>query len=270
MKMTVDEFNEILWKHYADHGRHDLAWRQPNAAGQYDPYAIVVSELMLQQTQVTRVTGKYQAFLMQFPTVQDLAAADLAAVLVAWSGLGYNRRAKYLWQTARLVSSHGGKFPQTLEGLVSLPGIGKNTAGAVLAYAFNVAQPFIETNVRTVYIHHFFNDADGVTDTDILALLNQTIDREHPREFYWALMDYGSYIKQTVGNASRASKDYKKQTVFEGSKRQIRGRVIKTLAGGPMSLTQLTKTIEDKRLNAVLNDLVAEQMISVKNDNYSL
>lgn len=268
--MTALEFNEVLWRFYDQHGRHNLPWRQPAADGQFDPYAIVVSELMLQQTQVSRVTPKYHEFLMKFPTVQDLANADWAQVLVVWSGLGYNRRAKFLWQTAQAVVAVGGRFPTTLPGLVALPGIGKNTAGAILAYAFNQAQPFVETNVRTVYIHHFFNDAEAVSDTAILEKLEATMDREHPREFYWALMDYGSHVKQTVGNLSRASSSYKKQSAFAGSKRQLRGHVLRLLTDGSLDRQQLARQTTDDRLDGVLDDLVAEQLIQRSGDIYSL
>ncbi|HET9174252.1 MAG TPA: hypothetical protein VFN56_03145, partial [Candidatus Saccharimonadales bacterium] len=146
---AITEFRAVVWRHYEAHGRHDLPWRQPNAAGRFDPYAITVSECMLQQTQVSRVLGKYQEFLAQFPTVAALANADLGAVLRVWSGLGYNRRAKFLWQTAQLVlSSSSQQFPRSLPELVALPGIGANTAGAILAYAFNEPAVFVETNIR--------------------------------------------------------------------------------------------------------------------------
>lgn len=269
--ITVAEFNEILWQFYAQQGRHDLPWRQPKREGHFDPYKIVVSELMLQQTQVQRVTPKFNEFLMKFPTVEALAAAPLADVLVAWSGLGYNRRAKFLWLTAQQVcTDHGGHFPKTLPELVALPGIGKNTAGAILAYAFNQPAIFIETNVRTAYIHHFFKDHTDIPDAAIAALLEQTLDRENPREFYWALMDYGSYLKRTVGNVSKYSKSYIKQSKFEGSKRQVRGQVLKLLANGAHTTSQLTAKIADDRLPEVLQALTAEGLIRQTADKYRL
>jgi A/G-specific adenine glycosylase len=180
-------FLESLWSYYAASGRTMLPWRLPEADGSFEPYKIMVSELMLQQTQVPRVVPKYQAFLERFPSVDALAAAELGEVLRAWQGLGYNRRAKFLWQAAQVVRTQR-SFPDTAEGLVKLPGIGRNTAGAILAYAYNQPVVFVETNVRTVYIHHFFADRTDIHDTEIAALVAQTLDREQPRDFFWALM----------------------------------------------------------------------------------
>lgn len=258
----IIEFNETLWEYYGAHGRHDLPWRQIDADGHCDPYNVVVSELMLQQTQVGRVIPKFHEFLMKFPDVRQLAAASLAEVLVVWSGLGYNRRAKFLWQTAqKVVADYDGVFPKSIPELVSLPGVGKNTAGAIMAYAFNEPAVFIETNVRTVYIHHFFKDQFEVPDSAITEVLTKTIDTKNPREFYWALMDYGTHLKQTVGNLNRLSRGYTKQSPFQGSKRQIRGQVLKLLAENNLSAAQLAEHINDARLSEVLQTLVTENLI---------
>jgi A/G-specific adenine glycosylase len=222
--ITTSAFQELVWNYYHDFGRHDLAWRQPEPDGSFDPYKIMVSELMLQQTQVQRVITKYKEFLALFPDVASLAQAQLGDVLRVWMGLGYNRRAKFLHQSATMVmADFGSVFPTDTAQLVKLPGVGINTAGAIASYAYNQPVVFVETNIRTVIIHHFFNDHTGIADKDILKLVEQTLDHEHPREWYWALMDYGSYLKQTVGNVSRQSKTYAKQSTFAGSKRQIRG-----------------------------------------------
>ena len=214
------QFIEAMWDYYHKEGRHDLPWRQPTIEDTFDPYRIMVSELMLQQTQVSRVIGKYVTFLEHFPTEHDLARAEIGEVLLEWQGLGYNRRAKYLWRSAQQIVAMR-QFPSTARELTSLPGIGVNTAGAIMAYAFDLPAIFIETNIRTVYIHHFFKNSDTITDREILSLVEQTIDSEHPREFYWALMDYGTYLKSLVGNLNRASKYYTKQSKFEGSRRQL-------------------------------------------------
>ncbi|HEY4160659.1 MAG TPA: hypothetical protein VGM08_01220 [Candidatus Saccharimonadales bacterium] len=263
-----NEFLEALWDFYAHHGR-DLPWRRPGPDGGFDPYEIMVSELMLQQTQVPRVIPKYREFLQRFPTVQALARADLGDVLRAWQGLGYNRRAKFLHEAAKLVYNLN-YFPDTLEGLVKLPGIGINTAGAILAYAYNRPAVFIETNIRTVYIHHFFADVTGIPDTAIRGLLEQTLDLEHPREFYWALMDYGSHLKTIAGNPNKASKHYAKQPKFDGSRRQVRGQIIRLLGTGSRTLPQLREAIEDSRLESVLQDLVHEGMVRSEGGAYSL
>lgn len=166
MKHEITALQETVWKYYHQHGRHDLPWRLPEPDGSFDPYKILVSEIMLQQTQVPRVLPKFTEFLTKFPTGQELAEASLGEVLAAWSGLGYNRRAKFLWQAAqKVVRDFGGELPHTFEALESLPGIGKNTAGAVAAYAYNQPAIFLETNIRTIFIHHFFRDADLVPDS---------------------------------------------------------------------------------------------------------
>jgi A/G-specific adenine glycosylase len=262
-------FLETLWEYYAQHGRGSLPWRQPEQNGSFDPYKIMVSELMLQQTQVQRVIPKYTAFLGLFPTTQELATADLGDVLRAWQGLGYNRRAKFLWQAAQAVNAVG-TFPRTQVELIKLPGVGANTAGAILAYAYNQPVVFVETNVRTVYIHHFFADRADVTDKEILAPLEQTLDHENPREFYWALMDYGSHLKATVGNLNRASKHYTKQSQFHGSRRQVRGQVIRLLGVRDYDLPGLTEAVADERLQAILDELVIEQLITFQKEKYHL
>lgn len=213
---------------------------------------------MLQQTQVPRVLPKYQAFLKEFPDVKSLAAATLPDVLAVWNGLGYNRRAKFLHAAAqKIVAEHGGIVPNTEDELVALPGIGKNTAGAILAYAYNQPAVFVETNIRTVFFHHFFANRDNIDDKEVLALAVLVLDREHPREWYWALMDYGTHLKVTAGGKLLQSKHYSRQSKFEGSRRQLRGEVIRQLLAGNTEL----KDIADTRLESVLDDLVREMFI---------
>lgn len=257
--------------YYHQHGRHDLPWRRPEPGGSFDPYKILVSEIMLQQTQVVRVIPKFEAFTVQFPTVQALASSNVAEVLRAWQGLGYNRRAKFLWLAAQqVVTDFNGRFPNDAKQLQCLPGVGVNTAGAILAYAFNQPTMFIETNIRTVYIHDFFKDETDISDQAVRDMLALTLDTQEPRVFYWALMDYGSYLKKAVGNLSRSSKSYAKQTSFHGSRRQIRGQVIRLLLERPHMLIELGYTINDERLTAVLADLEAEQLIVREQSYYKL
>ena len=267
--IQIRDFQDMVWSYYAQHARTDLPWRQPEVNGRFNPYKILVSELMLQQTQVARVMPKYHAFVSKFPTVEALAGVELAAVLQMWQGLGYNRRAKYLWQSAQVISQLQ-HFPDSLAELVQLPGVGKNTAGAILAYAYNQPTVFIETNIRTIMIYHFFADAENVADSSIADCVTQTLDHENPREYYWALMDYGSYLKAIHGNASWRSKHFVKQTAFTGSKRQIRGAVIRALTNGPQTFTELSESITDDRLLAVLADLIAESLIQESDNLYHL
>ena len=142
-----------------------------------DRYTILISEVMLQQTQVDRVAPKFEAFIEAFPTVQALAQAEFKTVLGYWSGLGYNRRALWLQQAAKeIVEKYAGKVPQTISELSKLKGIGHNTAAAICAYAFNQPVVFIETNIRAVFIHHFFADRADVADSELLPIIADHVD----------------------------------------------------------------------------------------------
>jgi A/G-specific adenine glycosylase len=262
----AQRFQETLYRHN-DVLRRDLPWRRPEADGSFAPYKILVSEIMLQQTQVSRVIPKYETFLKSFPTVRDLARSPLSDVLAHWSGLGYNRRAKYLHEAARHLQP---KSIWLLEDLIACKGIGYNTAAAVLVYAYNQPHIFIETNVRTVYIHHFFADKEGVDDKEIIEVLKTTYDYENPREFCWALMDYGSHLKSVVGNLSRSSRHYTKQSKFEGSLRQIRGQVLRQLIARPQTVKELEVNIADKRLETVLLALEQEGLVRTDKGHYRL
>ena len=262
------QFIRIVKDFYDKEGRHTLPWRKTT-----DPYKIAVSEIMLQQTQVARVIEKYQSFLKLFPNVSALAKAPLKDVLEAWSGLGYNRRAKFLHKMAQvIVRDYNGRFPKTILGLEALPGIGPYTAGAIAAFAYNMPVSMIETNIRTVYIHHFFQNQTDVTDENLLKIITETTDLEHPRIWYWALMDYGSDLKSRGIKTHRASKHYVKQSAFIGSKRQIRGAVIKALLGGPKTLPQLIRLLEKDKdsIASVLKDMIAEMLVRKEGTRYSL
>ncbi|MCL4078270.1 A/G-specific adenine glycosylase [Coriobacteriia bacterium Es71-Z0120] len=219
------EFRAAVLEHYRVSGR-DLPWRRTR-----DPYAILVSEVMLQQTQVARVAAKYEEFLRAFPSVEALAGAPLADVLRAWSGLGYNRRAKALHEAAKgIAERHGGRVPSTYEELRALPGVGHATAAQVLAFAFGVAVPYLETNIRAALIHWFFPDEHGVPDRALMPLVEATLDREDPRTWYYALMDYGAALKRSTPNPSRRSAHHGKQAPFAGSAREARGAALRALA----------------------------------------
>jgi A/G-specific adenine glycosylase len=258
MTKKEKEFTEIVWSYYREHGRHDLLWRNTS-----DPYKILVSELMLQQTQVERVIPKYEVFLKAFPTVRRLAAAPLGDVLRLWQGLGYNRRAKYVHETAKVVTGEWkGKFPRTKKELESLPGVGSYTAGAIMAFAYNEPVILIETNVRQVYIHHFYKLKTDIRDSDILELIEKTVSEDNPREWYWALMDYGAFLKRQHGNLVRQSKHYVKQSQFQGSDRQIRGAIITVLTTSTKPLTQKlveTRLVEVRPRLEVEGGRVSEQ-----------
>lgn len=217
-------FRNLVYRHALLHGR-TYPWRRTT-----NPYRILVSEIMLQQTQTHRVVPKYREFVRAYPTVRSLAAAPLRDVLAHWQGLGYNRRARALHAcAATIVREYRGRFPRTYHELLRLPGVGPYTAGAVMAFAYNAAVPIIETNIRTVYLHHFFAGRDDVTDRDILESIERTLDRRNPRRWYAALMDYGHYLKGTIGNQNTRSRHYTRQQSFVGSDRQVRGALIRAL-----------------------------------------
>jgi A/G-specific adenine glycosylase len=225
---AIRSFRRKIYSYYQTHGRA-LPWRTTR-----NPYHILISEVMLQQTQVDRVIQKYCEFMAGFPDFKTLAEAPLRNILQVWQGMGYNRRALYLKKIAEaVVEKFNGRLPGTVEALTGLPGIGRNTACSIAAFAFNKPVVFIETNIRSVFIHLFFSDRADVHDREILPLVEKTLDAEHPRQWYSALMDYGVMLKKTNPNPSRKSAHHQKQSKFEGSNRQSRGMIIKLLTESP-------------------------------------
>ncbi len=221
---VVRSFQKIICQHYQEQGR-TFPWRKTR-----NPYHILISEIMLQQTQVDRVVEKYEKFVAEFPDFPTLAASPLRKILTVWQGLGYNRRALALKKIAQIVvTEYNCILPRNLDELVNLPGIGKTTASEILAFAFNEPTIFIETNIRSVFIHFFFRNKDDVKDGEILDLVEKTLDTSNPRKWYYALMDYGTTLKKMYKNPSRKSFHYRTQSPFNGSNRQIRGMILKTL-----------------------------------------
>jgi len=251
---VVTAFRTMIYAHYRSSPR-PMPWRETG-----DPYRILVSEVMLQQTQVERVKLKYTEFLMAFPTAKELATAPLPEVLGLWQGLGYNRRAIALKRCAeQIMSRFNGCFPVTASELESLPGIGPYTARAVAAFAFGIAEPLIETNIRTVFIHFFFHGQEKVNDREILPLVERTLDHDNPRDWYYALMDYGVMLKQTLPNPGRRSRHHTQQSRFEGSNRQLRSRILREIMKQPgIALVSLLTMLVAKREAVELN-LVALQ-----------
>ncbi len=273
--MTPLIFRKKVLTFYKRQGR-SFPWRTTT-----DPYAILVSEVMLQQTQTYRVVPKYTAFLRAFPTPRKLASAPLAAVLQRWQGLGYNRRALMLQRAMQeVVLSHGGVLPKTYDELLALPGVGPYTAGAVLVFAFNHPQLLVETNIRAAVIHDFFPAQPQdpgrteatvlISDKEVQTILAKAMPTRDPRTFYQALMDYGSFLKQKFKNPSRRSLHHVKQSIFEGSTRQLRGGVIRLCLAQPQTLSLLTRSLRSSasRLRPVLVALVREGMIEKKGAMY--
>lgn len=264
--MGKEEFQELIWQKGRELYR-SMPWRETD-----DPYKIMVSELMLQQTQVDRVVPKYNEFVALYPDVYSLATAPLGDVLALWNGLGYNRRAKFLHDSAvKIVSEFDGNVPSNVQDLMSLPGIGPNTAAAIAAYAFNLPVGFIETNIRTVYFQHFFEDAHLVSDDELRRVVSETVDAEHPRQWFWALMDYGSYLKKQGSAQLNKSSHYKKQSALEGSTRQVRGQIIRALTKSNMSESDLRdEVIADERFERALAGVIKDGLVSLTEAQYHL
>jgi A/G-specific adenine glycosylase len=264
----VEAFRNLIYDHYHKHGRR-LPWRLTR-----DPYRILVSEMMLQQTQVERVLGKYEEFVGLFPDFPSLAAAPFDQVLLAWQGLGYNRRALSLKRTAvRITEEFQEKLPPSVDLLLTLPGIGESSASAIAAFAFDMPVIFIETNIRTVFIHLFFSDRGHVRDREILPLLDRSLDRAEPRKWYYALMDYGSMLKSAGEKVHRKSTGYRRQSPFEGSDRQVRSAVLKVLlAERTVSEAALAEMLGEsrERVQKVLAGLKGDGLISAREDDFTI
>jgi A/G-specific adenine glycosylase len=259
----IGVFREQIWDYYHVSGRH-LSWRMNPS-----PYGVFVSEVMLQQTQVARVAVKYPKFITRFPDFSSLASASVGELLEIWQGMGYNRRVLWLQRSAQMIlDDFSGKLPQTIAELIQLPGVGPNTAGSIAAFAYNVQAVFIETNIRRVYIHVFFNDQLDVDDREIMPLIKVTLDLKNPREWYYALMDYGASLVKSVPNPNRRSKHYARQSVFEGSNRQIRGEILRQLLTGPKSIEEFK--IYDERFEENLKILAKEGFIQNIGGHFSV
>jgi A/G-specific adenine glycosylase len=227
--MTIKAFQQEIKKYYRVHGRHDMLWRHGRT-----PYRVFVSEVMLQQTQVSRVTERYPSFIRRFPDFYALANASPREVLKEWQGMGYNRRALNLQRAAKIViRERGGKLPRTPEELEALPGIGKATAGSIAAFAWNRRAPFIETNIRRVFIHFFFPRKKKVRDEELLALVRESVPRKDARAWFYALMDYGTMLAaREKKNPNARSVEYRPQPKFAGSRRELRGKILAHMLSG--------------------------------------
>lgn len=265
----ISDFRKKVKAFYRSQGR-DLPWRRVR-----DPYQILVSEIMLQQTQVSRVQAFYEKFIKRFPDFAVLARSKKSGVLRAWQGLGYNRRALAVWKLAGIVmKKYGGKLPRERAALEVLPGIGFYTAGAIRTFAFDEPEIFIETNIRRVFIHSFFPRTAKVTDKKIVPLIVKTLDRKNPREWYFALMDYGAMLGgRTFTNSNRRSAHYARQAKFSGSDREIRGKILRlVLAHKKMSVENLKYAIPQsrERITKVLMALSREGFLKKRGDVISL
>ncbi len=235
MRHKKADLSKLIWearRYYREEARAHLPWRASR-----DPYKILVSEIMLQQTQVERVIPYYKKFIRTFPSARVLARVSLANVLHVWQGLGYNRRAKYLHETAKIIAREGFTGQK-------LPGVGPYTSGAVSAFAFNKPEVFVETNIRTVFFYHL-KTRRNLTDKQLLPLVERALKESgmEPREFYAAMMDYGAHLKKQGITLNSRSKHYVKQSAFEGSARQLRGAILRELLVHQATLSMLVHRI---------------------------
>lgn len=265
---TVVRFQAVV-REFFEGAARPMPWRETN-----DPYRILVSEFMLQQTQVARVLPKYEAFLERFPTIETLAEANLSDVLALWQGLGYNRRGKNLRDAARFVCDHfGGVVPSEPEQLERLPGVGGYTASAVAAFAFARPVVVLETNIRRLFIHYFLQLEENVHDRQIEPLIRETLPSRGVREWYYALMDYGSYLGRTFANPNRRSRHYTRQSAFAGSVREVRGRIVRVLtARGTLTMMELERAVgpTDERFVPALDALERDGIVRRERDRVSL
>lgn len=257
--------------HHREHAR-SFPWRETD-----DPYHILISEYMLQQTQTDRVVPKYENFLRTFPTVQSLACAPRRLVLSCWSGLGYNRRAVALHDAAKIiVSLHGCCVPDDRETLLTLPGVGPYTAGAVMVFAYNLPVPIVETNIRTVVLHHCTPKLSGVSDKRVLRFVERMLTiatEEHvlPRVFFSACMDYGAYLKRNGVRINDRSRHHTKQNRFTGSVRQARGEILRLVVGAVSGVTEKQLTaLPVERTREALSGLVSDGIIEKRKSLYYL
>ncbi|MBV8661167.1 MAG: A/G-specific adenine glycosylase [Candidatus Dependentiae bacterium] len=268
----IAQFQKLIYDFYTQNKR-DFPWRK-----EITPYKIVISEIMLQQTQTARVVPKFENWLQRFPDFASLAQGTNHDILSAWQGLGYNRRGLALGKIAQIVThDFNGQLPNDPKILQTFPAIGPNTAGSICAFAFDNPTTFIETNIRTVFTDIFFKGQQNIDDKQLLPLITQTIDCKNARDWYYALMDYGVHLKQKLPKINAASKHYTRQSRFEGSKRQVRGAIIRIL-------TQLKNIDYDNLLelldfelpenkhnrDLIIQDLLKEETIHINQNILSL
>ena len=266
---SLSLFRSSILDFYAHHGRQ-FAWRETS-----DPYRILLSEVMLQQTQTSRVEPKYELFLSLWPDFSSLAKAPLDELLFHWKGLGYNRRALNLRKSALLTEQWGWTIPPDEMAIASLPGVGKATTAALLAFSYQKRSLYLETNIRRVLLTCFFSEEEQVKDKELEKLLALLVaDIEDVKSWYYALMDYGVLLKALLPNANTRSAHYTKQSVFENSNRQIRGQLIHLLADtgakDSQQIVSILSRFEQERILSCLADLQKEGFVQEKEGVYRI
>ncbi len=263
-KKSILALQREVKKHYKKEGRHTLPWRVVQT-----PYTVFISECMLQQTPVDRVIPKFKTFARAFPSFSLLGNAGLSEVYARWQGLGYNRRAKYVRDAAKILSEkYGGVLPKSKEDLMRLPGVGPYTAGAILAFAYGNPDAFVETNIRTAVIYHVYPKKKNVPDVAILRVLEKIkpAKGKAAKEWYAALMDYGTHLKRSGVKLNHKSAGYVKQKAFKGSQREVRGAVIREIHKTSLTAAALYKKLPFEKTNIknVLKNLNSEGLIACR------
>ena len=269
--MTILKFQKLILDWYKKNKR-SMPWRNTQ-----DPYKILISEVMLQQTQVQRVLPKYQEFLKAFPALKALAGASDKKLLKVWAGLGYWKRALGLKRAAKqIMGQYKGKFPRDPDTLEQLPGIGPYTARAIACFAFQSKDAFLDTNIQRVYLHFFFQGKENISDKEIESIAQKAVWTKNPREWHYALFDYGA-IKLKDKSINKQSRHYHKQSKFKGSLRSFRTKVIRLL----LSKTSVSSTVLQKFLTKelkqtsyspeeIIDSLIKDKLIKQKGRYYSL
>lgn len=271
-----DNFAKLVLTFYHAHGRHTLPWRvfPKSVSVSVRAYRVLVSEVMLQQTQVERVIPYYERFIKTYPNPQRLAKAPLKDVLILWQGLGYNRRARMLHEAGKsVVEKCKGVMPVTYEELRTLPGVGDYTASAVMAFAYNKEAVLIETNIRTAITHHFFPKKEAVPDSSVREVLELLMPSWDYCNWYSALMDYGAHLKASGIRINAKSTHYTKQKPFKGSMRELRGGILKELLAQSRTRESLVMLFGKERKDAsiiALDALCSEGLVIKKRNVYAL
>ena len=262
---SVNAFQDKIMEWWKKNVR-DLPWRK-----EPDPYHVLVSEIMLQQTQVNRVVPKYHEFLQEFPTIQDLASAEKKHLLAVWSGLGYNRRALWLREAAAEIVKRG-EFPRNEKELRKLKGIGDYTSRSIMIFAFNEDIAAVDTNIRRVFIASGFAD-ETMSSKEIQSIAEKLLLKGRSRDWHNALMDYGAQVltSNVTGIAPLT-----RQPCFRGSSREIRGVIIKVLtASDRLTLNQLVSSLEVEcgihDVESIMDQLISDGLVkSAGNKEYQI
>lgn len=274
--MTHQAFQKHVWDWYTKN-RRSLPWRPPRLSSSQTwcrnhAYEIFISEIMLQQTQVDRVIPFFEKFITELPDWEALATCPQPKLLKLWKGLGYNRRALNTKRAAQyILAHHDGILPKDLKELQKIPNVGVYTSAALMNFVHRTPTPLIETNVRTVFFHHFYPNQENISDEKIMKKVSATLHTENPREWMYALMDYGSHLRSEGVRITSKSKHYTKQKSFKGSKREIRGKILEILLDEPVLSPEIleqkiTDEIKDNENNPmhIIEDMIEEGFLEKK------